>query len=90
MYGPPKDVEGECNARLHIADDWGDNCCTLRCREQPDHEGPHRKEFQRDGSPVTITWVRDERYKCPIHGLQSDSRCEACDEHFLKKIDKPV
>src|SRR5256885_305335 len=26
------DVPGECNARLFLADDYGDNVCTLRCQ----------------------------------------------------------
>jgi len=82
--GPPKDVEGECNARLYLGDDWGDNRCTIRCKEAPEHEGPHRETFMRDDTPVVITWVKDERHKCAIHGQQPEDRCEACDEHFLK------
>lgn len=87
LDGPPKDVEGQCNARLFLGDDWGDNQCTIRCKQGPDHEGPHRDEFMRDGTPVTITWVRDERHKCAIHGQQSDDHCPACDEHFAKTYD---
>jgi hypothetical protein len=58
--GPPEDVEGECNARLLIGDDYGDNVCTLRCRLAPGHEGPHKEEFKSRG-PVIVTWVCDDR-----------------------------
>ena len=61
MFGPPKDVEGECNARLHIGDDYGDNCATMRCGLSPGHEGLHREEHGETGNPVVVTWVKDER-----------------------------
>jgi hypothetical protein len=61
MFGPPKDVEGECNARLYIADDYGDNTATMRCQLEPGHDGPHREEYQRHGKPVVVTWHVDDR-----------------------------
>jgi hypothetical protein len=61
MLGPPKDVDGECNARLFLSDDYGDNDCTIRCRLSPNHDGPHEENFKRGGEPVKITWVFDER-----------------------------
>ena len=61
MFGPPKDVEGECNAHLYLADDFGDNMCTIKCQKPPGHEGEHREEFERHGTPVIITWWVDER-----------------------------
>jgi len=61
------DVDGECNARLFIADDYGDGSATIRCRLMPGHEGVHREEFERRGSTVTITWAVDERRRCD-HG----------------------
>lgn len=61
MYGPPKDVEGECNARLILADDYGDGRCTVRCPLEPGHDGPHKEEFKRSRKPVVITWHKDER-----------------------------
>jgi hypothetical protein len=67
MWGEPEDVEGECNARLYIADNYGDNSATIRCQLAPDHEGLHREQFDRDGGQVTITWVADERRRCD-HG----------------------
>jgi hypothetical protein len=60
MIGPPEDVKGECNARLSISDDYGDNSCTLRCQLPPGHKGLHKEEFDR-GGPVIITWACDER-----------------------------
>ena len=56
-----KNVEGECNARLYLGDDYGDNVCTIRCRLPAGHDGPHREEFKRGGKPVVITWEVDER-----------------------------
>jgi hypothetical protein len=67
MYGEPTDAESECNARLFIGDNYGDGRATMRCQLPPDHAGPHREEFSRDGGPVTITWVADERERCD-HG----------------------
>jgi hypothetical protein len=65
MFGEPKDVNGECNARLYLGDDYGDNTCTIRCTLTLGHGGPHR-ETCRDGT-VIILFDRDERKKCD-HG----------------------
>lgn len=35
MFGPPEDKPGECNARLFIGDDFGDNTTTMRCGLAP-------------------------------------------------------
>ena len=67
MFGEPKDVEGECNAHLHIADNYGDGSATCRCQLAPNHEGLHREVFERRSTPVTITWAVDERARCD-HG----------------------
>jgi hypothetical protein len=56
MFGPPEDVAGECNRRLEIGDDYGDNSCTFRCKLPQGHEGPHREEFRTGGDTVTMTW----------------------------------
>lgn len=54
-------VEGECNAHLYLADDLGDNVCTIRCNLPKDHMGKHHERFMRDGDAVIIQWVKDER-----------------------------
>ena len=59
--GPPEDVEGECNAHLYIADDYGDNSATMRCAGPPDHDGFHRETFDHYGKVVIVTWEEDER-----------------------------
>lgn len=61
MFGEPEDVEGECNARLYIGDNYGDNHATVRCSLEPGHDGTHKEEFLRQDKPVTITWWLDER-----------------------------
>jgi hypothetical protein len=66
MFGEPSDVDGACNARLFIADNYGDNSATIRCQLAPGHDGPNREQFERQG-PVTITWTVDERERCD-HG----------------------
>jgi hypothetical protein len=66
MLGPPRDVEGERNARLLRADDYGDNVCSVRCQLPEGHDGPHGEEFDRSGKPVVITCNADER------GLEDD------------------
>ena len=67
MDGEPADVDGECNARLFIGDNYGDGTATMRCQRAPGHEGLHQEQFKRTGGPVTITWTGDERQKCD-HG----------------------
>ena len=61
-----KDVEGECNAHLYIADNYGDNEATMRCQKPKGHNASHQEIFYRrddEGGkhPVTILWERDER-----------------------------
>jgi hypothetical protein len=67
MFGEPAAVAGECNACLFIGDNYGDGTATMRCQLAPGHDGVHREVFEREGGPVTITWVADERKKCD-HG----------------------
>ena len=57
------DADGECNARLYIGDDYGDNHATMRCQLPEGHDGPHQEQFKREGGKqqVTITWTLDER-----------------------------
>jgi hypothetical protein len=50
-----------CNAELHIADDYGDNHATMHCQLPEGHDGLHREEFQHNGAPVTVEWMADER-----------------------------
>ena len=61
MFGKPADVEGECNAHLYLADDYGDNEATVRCQLPKGHEGWH-EEVGRNGT-VKITWEKDEKTK---------------------------
>ena len=59
MFGPPKDVIGECNAHLYIGDDYGDNGATMRCQLPQGHKGAHKEIFEdRD---VQVIWTVDER-----------------------------
>jgi hypothetical protein len=67
MFGEPSDLETECNARLFIADNYGDGSASIRCQLAPNHDGLHKEEFDRHGHMVTITWVVDERSRCD-HG----------------------
>jgi len=63
-YGEPKDVEGQCNARMSIADNYGDNHTTIVCQLPPGHEGLHCEKYNASSAgQVTITWERhDESY----------------------------
>jgi hypothetical protein len=77
MFGEPSDAPGECNARLFIADNYGDGTATMRCQLALGHEGLHQEKFDREG-PVTITWTADERRRCD-HGCgqwEHDHRSE--------------
>ncbi len=59
--GEPDDVDGQCNARLYISDNWGDNHATMRCGLAAGHDGLHKKEYGPTSQTVTISWLRDER-----------------------------
>lgn len=61
MWGPPEDVEGDCNAHIYIADDYGDNEATCRCNLPKEHMGLHVHSFKRDGEEVQVIWKTDER-----------------------------
>ena len=63
MFGAPKDVDGDCNARLFLGDDYGDNVCTIRCALAPNHNGLHEERFERGEGPAIIQWEIDERGK---------------------------
>lgn len=57
-----ENVEGECNAQLHIADDYGDNHATMRCQLPKDHTGAHREAYSSlVGGQVVVMWEKDER-----------------------------
>lgn len=55
----PKDVEGECNAHLYIADNFSDNHATMRCELKPEHEGMHHEIYR--GGTVIVLWEHDDR-----------------------------
>ena len=80
MNNTSADKEGGCNARLFLADDYGDNPCTLRCQLAPGHKGSHKEAFKRDtAGKVQITWDKDERFLCEHHGLQdAGDYCRLC------------
>lgn len=59
MFGKPKDVPGQCNARLFLGDNYGDGTCTIRCQLLLNHEGFHQEITGED--PVIITWKHDQR-----------------------------
>lgn len=62
MFGEPKDVDGECNARLCIGDNFGDNHATMRCQKAPGHEGKHREVYKdRTCGEVVIEWEHDDK-----------------------------
>jgi len=54
--GEPEDVEGQCNARLFIGDNYGDNHATMRCQLEPGHEGDHEEKYGRPPQKVTVRW----------------------------------
>ncbi len=61
LYGEPEDIPNECNARLYIGDNFGDNHATIRCGLQKGHPGIHNEKFKRgSGNEVFISWTHDE------------------------------
>lgn len=84
MWGPPPDVEGECNARLRIADDYGDNVGTMRCQRPVGHEGPHQERWrldrERGAHNCTVTWEGDDRDDDPYDDLDEEDLGLGSDE----------
>jgi hypothetical protein len=63
MFGEPKDIKGNCNARLYIADDYGDGHATMLCELKLGHPGPHKETFRdTPHGPAVLTWSHDERW----------------------------
>jgi hypothetical protein len=75
-FGEPKDVDGECNARLYIADNFGDSHATMRCQLPSGHEGPHKEEYKHYGKPVIVTWEGDDRVNESEFGGDYDDHLE--------------
>ena len=65
-----------CKAELHIGDDHGDNDATMICDLDVGHPLPHRHEFQRDGTPVVVTFQCDQRYE----------ECRECETPTLRHL----
>ena len=59
MFGSPEDVPGECNARLFIGDDYGDNTATMRCQLEPGHSDLHEEKYGDEGEKVIVRWEKD-------------------------------
>ena len=99
MYGEPEDREGECNARLFIADNHGDNHATMRCQLKPDHTGPHQEVYNAGSeafkNTVLVSWECDQTIVCNIHGRQRIEEpdpddpdvlpCSECDSERMEK-----
>lgn len=91
MYGPPKDVDGECNARLFIGDDYGDNTSTMRCNLPPNHEPPHCEKYHScDSGDVVVTWQRDVRKECAHCHKLIKSVCYVNENVDGKEVEKPL
>lgn len=99
MWGEPEDVKGECNARLFIADVYGDNHATMRCQLRPGHIGDHKERYNAGDESfpnwVTVTWEQDETVLCEKHGRQRVEEpdpdypdCPACSECATEYFDK--
>ena len=64
MFGPPKDVPGECNHRMVFGDDYGDGSVTFRCSLPDGHTGRHREMFfDETYGNVLIKWSDPKRFK---------------------------
>lgn len=79
MWGEPEDVEGQCNARLFVADTWGDNHATMRCQKAPGHKGLHRELYGQPGARVAVHWEKDAREHCEHCGaIVADHKASDC------------
>jgi len=91
MFGPPKDIEGQCNCRFEIADDYGDNHATMLCQLTPGHEREHEERwfYQAAGQrfEAILRWpasnTYDEEEPSPCEGCPKVDTCEGlavCDK----------
>lgn len=86
MFDKPIDVDGECNAWLFIADNFGDSAATIRCYLPVGHEGKHCEQYTSSGGSVCIKWEVDASFVCPVHGrvervhshVTGESKCPVC------------
>lgn len=92
LFGEPSDVVGECNARLYIGDNFGDNQATMRCQRQPRHDGKHREVYQNSvAGEVVVEWDTDERRILTISDDNANEH-ETIDQivdALVPRIDKP-
>ena len=99
MYGPPEPVQGQCNAELHIGDDFGDNRCTMRCKLPAGHDGMHREEYQRmllrkspeekpQSAQVIVTWEGNDYEPEPPEEDDLFSSMESMPENSVQTQDE--
>lgn len=100
MFGKPEDVDGQCNCRFSVGDDYGDNEATFRCQRVPGHGGDHVEKWSYIGDDgqthqAELRWPAGNTREVP-------SLCESCDivetcdglkncvhpEKWLKDVDK--
>lgn len=72
INGEPAHVECECNARLYVADNYGDNHVTFRCELEPGHEGSHCQDILQNGGLISVLWEIDERDKRQLTLVDED------------------
>lgn len=62
LFGTPANIEGACNARQYLTDDYMNHQAIFRCERTPGHDGPHSETLNRpNGRTTTITWTEDDR-----------------------------
>lgn len=88
--GEPKDQPEECNARLYIGDNYGDNHATMRCQRAPGHPGLHREEYSSGDQEVAVEWKNDESMICSKCNERTEQKengiCYRCSEKRQGKI----
>lgn len=66
-----------CPSQLHLADDYGDNHCTLRCQLENEHDGKHQEKFRFNEGETgarccVIEWVGDDSEETTTRGESDD------------------
>lgn len=85
LFGPAPDIPGECNARLYVGDDYGDNRATFRCEMKAGHRGVHIEVFR--GGTCKIIWRHDAREDDDEHEDWVDERHEDAEEEYEESKD---
>lgn len=64
----------KCRSILSFGDDFGDNCCTMRCQLPSKHENPQHMEIGNlYGKEYLVSWQKTGKVRAKIKEEQADA-----------------